>query len=40
MAIKDNFDTKDMPTEYGTSIYPEFQPQEDTEVINILSSKY
>ena len=36
MAIKDNFDTKDMPTEYGTSIYPDFQPQEDTEVINIL----
>ena len=36
MAIKDNFDTKDMPTEYGTSIYPDFRPQKDTEVIKIL----
>jgi len=36
MAIKDNFDTKDMPTEYGTTIYPGFQPEKDTESIKIL----
>ena len=36
MAIKDNFDTRDMPTEYGTSIYPDFQTEKDTECIKIL----
>ena len=36
MAIKDNFDTKDMPTEYGTSIYPGFQPEMDSKAIEVL----
>ena len=36
MAIKDNFDTKDMPTEYGTSIYPGFQPEMDSKAIELL----
>ena len=35
MAIKDNFDTKDMPTEYGTSIYSGFQPETDLSLIHI-----
>ena len=36
MAIKDNFDTKDMPTEYGTTIYPNFQPETDSKAVEIL----
>jgi Asp-tRNA(Asn)/Glu-tRNA(Gln) amidotransferase A subunit family amidase len=36
MAIKDNFDTKDMPTEYGTSIYSGFQPETDSKAIELL----
>ena len=30
IGIKDSFDTKDMPTEYGTSIYSAHQPTADT----------
>ena len=36
MAIKDNFDTKDMPTEYGTSIYTDFQPKTDSKAVELL----
>ena len=36
MAIKDNFDTFDMPTEYGTNIYPGHQTDTDSDSIKIL----
>ena len=33
IGIKDNLDTIDMPTEYGTSFYPEFQPTKDSATV-------
>ena len=36
VGIKDNFDTVDMPTEYGTSIYPGFRPDQDSETVATL----
>ena len=36
VGIKDNFDTKDMPTEYGTSVYPGHRPKTDTESVAVL----
>ena len=36
VGIKDNFDTKDMPTEYGTAVYPGHRPQADTESVAAL----
>ena len=36
IGIKDNFDTKDMPTEYGTSIYSAHQPTADTLTVENL----
>ena len=30
VGIKDNFDTRDMPTEYGTAVYPGHRPQADS----------
>ena len=36
VGIKDNFDTKDMPTEYGTAIYPGHRPKADTQSVATL----
>jgi len=36
IGIKDNFDTKDMPTEYGTTIYPGHCPKQDSETVAVL----
>ena len=36
IGIKDNFDTKDMPTEYGTAIYPGYRPGADTGSVAAL----
>ena len=36
IGIKDNFDTVDMPTEYGTTIYPGFRPKKDTLTVATL----
>ena len=36
VGIKDNLDTHDMPTEYGTSIYPGFRPDKDTATVAAL----
>ena len=36
IGIKDNFDTRDMPTGYGTSIYPNHQPETDSETVAVL----
>ena len=33
VGIKDNFDTRDMPTEYGTSFYPNFRPTHDSKTV-------
>ena len=36
IGIKDNLDTVDMPTEYGTTIYPGFRPKKDTLTVATL----
>ena len=38
VGIKDVFDTNDMPTAYGSKIYPDHQPVADASLVNMLRS--
>jgi len=33
VGIKDNIDTEDMPTEYGSKLYPGFRPEKDSATV-------
>ena len=39
IGIKDNFDTYDMPTEYGSTIYKGFRPTTDTACMGLFLSR-
>lgn len=38
LGVKDIFDTKDQPTEYGSSIYAGFRPRSDAAIVAILKN--